>query len=83
MTVSLKNEKKEQLACLIRKTINKKNYKNKKACPINRENSGCITRGQIQCFVLQRTGQNKQYGLQKKQITMKHMQSYFKNQLQN
>ena len=71
MTVSLKKEKKEQLACLIRKTINKKFTKNKKAWPNNRENSRRITRLQIWCFIQQRAGQNKQYFLQKSKYNYK------------
>ena len=44
MTISLKKEKKEQLPCLINKTINKKFMKIRKLAQNNRENSGRITR---------------------------------------
>ena len=44
MMVSLKKEKKEHLACLIRKTINEKLLKIKKACPNKRKNSDHMTR---------------------------------------
>ena len=69
MTVSLEKEKKEQLVCLIRKTINKKFVKIRKLAQIIRKIVAVLPGSRFGALYYRGLNKNKQYGLQ----NMKHM----------
>ena len=64
MTVSLKKEKKEQLACLIRKTINKKFIKIRKLAQIIGKIVSALPGSRFGALYYRGLDKNKQYGLQ-------------------
>ena len=83
--VRLKKEKKEQLACLIRKT-NKKFIKIRNLAQIIGEKVAALPGSRFGALYYRRLGRvTKISGAVCKNVSiiMKHMQSYFKNQLTN
>ena len=65
MTVSLKKEKKEQPACLIRKIINKKFIKIRKLTQIIRKIVPALPGPTFGALYYRGLDKNRQYGLQK------------------
>ena len=71
MTVSLKKKKKEQLACLIRKTINKKFTKIRKLAQIIGKIVGALQGSRCGALYNRGLDKNKQYCLQKSKYNYK------------